>query len=88
MAMIDYQTLCQAVEHWKQGGTPNAGVAQEVVEEVDSGLVQMDDIAEASEGDAQDEDDAQDEGDDQDAESDEAHGEIESAGDSYDSEDS
>jgi len=81
MAMIDYQTLCQAVEHWKQGGTPNAGVAQEVVEEVDSGLVQMDDIAEASE------DDAQDEGDDQDAESDEAHGEIESAGDSYDSED-
>ena len=81
MAMIDYQTLCQAVEHWKQGGTPNAGVAQEVVEEVDSGLVQMDDIAEASE------DDAQDEGDDQDAESDVAHGEFESAGDSYDSED-
>ena len=45
--MIDYQTLCQAIEYWKQGGAPNAGVAEEVVEEVDSGLVQADELEEA-----------------------------------------
>ena len=44
--MIDYQTLCQAIEYWKQGGATSAGVAQEIVEEVDSGLVHADDIVE------------------------------------------
>ena len=61
--MIDYQVLCQAIEHWKQGGAPG-GVAPEVMEEVDSGLVEMDQVdevaeeaeAQASAGDAEAED--------------------------------
>jgi hypothetical protein len=92
--MIDYQTLCQAIEYWKQGGTPSDGVAEEIVEEVDSGLVEADEL-EDGEGDGATEDEEQDSVDSGDSMDSGEHatesdgdGEAESSDDdSYDSDD-
>lgn len=92
--MIDYQTLCQAIEYWKQGGTPSDGVAEEIVEEVDSGLVEADELEDGDgHGATEDEEqDSVDSGDSMDSgehatESD-GDGEAESSDDdSYDSDD-
>lgn len=94
--MIDYQTLCQAIEYWKQGGTPSDGVAEEIVEEVDSGLVEADELEDGDgDGDGATEDEEQDSVDSGDSMDSGEHatesdgdGEAESSDDdSYDSDD-